>query len=207
MASRSDPRCAPCAKIFVISAPSGAGKTTLCKRLLDEGLRLADSISMTTRPPRPGERNGVDYKFTTRGRFLEMVRKGGFLEYEENFGFLYGTPKKFVDENLACGESVLLSIDVKGAMKVRRAYGKNAVLIFILPPSVKALKRRLVGRMSDSQDSIMTRLAVARKEMSYKTKYDYTIVNDKLDRAYRKLKEIVKTESGRGKLLCRTPSV
>lgn len=182
------------ARIFVVSAPSGAGKTTLCKRLLDEGLPLADSVSMTTRPPRPGERNGFDYHFVSRARFLKMVKTGDFLEYEENFGNFYGTPKKFVDDNLKRGTSVLLSIDVKGAMKIRRAYRKKAVLIFILPPSVAILKKRLLGRMSDSRESIAKRLAFARRELGYKDRYDHTVVNDKLDRAYRKLKKIVVSE-------------
>ena len=118
----------PRAKIFVVSAPSGAGKTTLCKKLLEDDLGLADSISMTTRPPRPGEKDGVDYKFVTRAQFLKIARSKGFLEHENNFGFLYGTPRKFVDEKLANGISVLLSIDVKGAMKVRRLYRKKPSL-------------------------------------------------------------------------------
>lgn len=205
MASRAIPKPASCARIFVVSAPSGAGKTTLCKRLLGEDFGLADSISMTTRPPRPGERNGVDYRFVTRGRFLKMVGSGGLLEHEENFGFLYGTPKKFVDSNLARGVSVLLSIDVKGAMKVRRYYGRKAVLIFIIPPSIRILKKRLLGRMSDSQKSIKTRLAVARKELAYKDKYDYTVINDKLESAYRKLKRIVASELERGEKTCSIP--
>lgn len=181
-------------KLFVVSAPSGAGKTTLCKRLLGEGLPLADSVSMTTRPPRPGERNGVDYNFVSKARFLKMARAGSFLEYEENFGNFYGTPRKFVEDNFKKGLSVLLSIDVKGAMKVRRSYRGKAVLIFILPPSVGVLKKRLLGRMSDSRESIAKRLAFAKKELGYKNRYDHTVVNDKLDRACRKLKKIIVSE-------------
>ncbi|MBP7055256.1 MAG: guanylate kinase [Candidatus Omnitrophica bacterium] len=194
----------PRAKIFVVSAPSGAGKTTLCKKLLEDDLGLADSISMTTRPPRPGEKDGVDYKFVTRAQFLKIARSKGFLEHENNFGFLYGTPRKFVDEKLANGISVLLSIDVKGAMKVRRLYRKRAVLIFILPPSMAALAKRLKGRMADSRESIKTRLAIAKKEMACKTAYDYRIINDKIDKAYRKLKNIVTSELERGSISCKT---
>ena len=182
------------AKVFVVSAPSGCGKTTLCDRLLADGFELANSISMTTRRPRPGEREGVDYLFVSRRRFLDMVKSNAFLEHEENFGNLYGTPAKFVKDNLSRGRSVLLSIDVKGAMKVRRAFPKNSVLIFILPPSIKALKTRLNLRKSETPAAMEKRLSLAKKEMAYKRRYDYRIVNDKLDDAYETLKEIVLKE-------------
>lgn len=181
-------------KLFVISAPSGCGKTTLCNKLLEERLGLVDSVSMTTRPPRAGEREGVDYNFVSRKRFEDMVKSGKFLEYEDNFGHLYGTPRKAVADNLKKGKNVLLSIDVKGAMKVRKVYGKKSVLVFILPPSLQALKARLQSRMSDAREAIATRLNTARKEMSYKKRYDYRVVNDKLAAAYRRLKKIVVAE-------------
>lgn len=181
-------------KLFVVSAPSGCGKTTLCNKLLSEDLGLANSISMTTRKPRPGEKNGVDYYFVSKERFLTMIREKGFLEYEDNFGSLYGTPKSFVDENLEKGKNVLLSIDVKGAMKVRRLYGKRSVLVFILPPSIDALKNRLHTRMSDAKSAISTRLNEARTELAYKDKYDYRIVNDSLEKAYERLKRIIAAE-------------
>ena len=181
-------------KIFVISAPSGCGKTTLCKKLLTDRLKLAGSISMTTRPPRRGERDKVDYLFVSKRYFQGMVRKRRFLEHENNFGHMYGTPKKPIEYNLKKGRPVLLSIDVKGAMKVKNAFPKNSVLIFILPPSVDALKKRLLSRMSDDQDTISTRLGLARKEMSYKDKYDYRIVNDSLDNAYKRLRKIIARE-------------
>ena len=181
-------------KLFIISAPSGAGKTTLCKRLLADGIRLADCVSMTTRAPRPGERDGVDYHFVTKARFRGMIARRAFLEYEENFGNFYGTPRAFVDRHLEQGEPVLLSIDVKGAMKVRRAYRRDAVLIFIMPPSIAALKKRLIGRMSDSHASIAKRLDLAKREMSYRSRYDHVVVNDNLEHAYRKLKKIVVRE-------------
>jgi len=181
-------------KVFVISAPSGCGKTTLCRKLLNDKLGLADSISMTTRPPRRGEKRGVDYLFVSKRYFQDMVRERKFLEYENNFGHLYGTPKKPIEYNLKKGRAVLLSIDVKGAMKVKKAFPKNSVLIFILPPSINALKKRLLSRMSDDQDTISTRLGLARKEMSYKDKYDFRIVNDRLDNAYKRLKKIIVSE-------------
>lgn len=184
----------PKAKVFVVSAPSGCGKTTLCDRLLNDGFGLANSISMTTRRPRPGERKGVDYLFVSKRRFLDIVERKGFLEHEENFGNLYGTPAEFVKANLAKGKSVLLSIDVKGAMKIRRAFPKNSVLIFILPPSIKTLKTRLDLRKSDSPEAVKRRLSLARKEMAYKRRYDYRIVNDKLENAYETLKKIVQKE-------------
>jgi len=183
------------ARIFVVSAPSGCGKTTLCDKLLASGLDLVNSISMTTRRPRPGERKGIDYRFVSRSRFLALVKKNAFLEHEENFGNLYGTPAEFVKARFAGGRSILLSIDVKGAMKIRRAFPKNSVLIFILPPSVKALKTRLDLRKSDSPEDVKRRLALAKREMALGRRYDYRIVNDKLDDAYRTLRKIVLKES------------
>ena len=183
------------AKLFVVSAPSGSGKTTLCNKLLKGGLFLRRSISMTTRPPRRSEKDGVDYHFVTEKYFREMIKTGGFLEYEENFGHLYGTPKEFIENNFKKGKSVLLSIDVKGAMKVRRQYPEESVLIFILPPSLKALGERLRLRKSEGRRAISTRLRLAKKEMSYKKRYDYVVVNDRLDAAYKKLKSIVVSQN------------
>jgi guanylate kinase len=186
------------AKLFIVSAPSGSGKTTLCRKLLGSGLGLVDSVSMTTRPPRPGEKDGDDYIFVTDAHFRREIKRRGFLEYEENFGYLYGTPKDFIEKNIRKGRSVLLNIDVKGAMKVARAYPAASKLIFILPPSIKELKRRLQMRKSDSAQVIAKRLAIARKEMSYKKKYDYRIVNDHIPEAYKKLEGIIKTEIEKG---------
>lgn len=181
-------------KIFVISAPSGCGKTTLCKKLLEDDLGLADSVSLTTRKPRAGEHKGVDYHFVSKKLFKDMIKKNEFLEHEENFGNFYGTPKKFIEKNIAAGKPVILSIDVKGAMKVKKAYPKESVLIFLLPPSTKALKKRLMSRKSDSPESISARLGLAKKEMLYKKRYDYSIVNDRLGTAYKKLKKIIVSE-------------
>jgi len=183
------------AKLFIVSAPSGSGKTTLCRKLLKSGLGLADSVSMTTRPPRPGEKDGVDYIFVSGPRFRREIKKSGFLEYEENFGHLYGTPRAFIEKNIRKGVNVLLSIDVKGAMKVARAHPAASILIFILPPSVKELKKRLHLRKADSAQVIARRLAIAKKEMVYKKKYDYRIVNDRIPEAYKKLKGIIEKET------------
>jgi len=181
-------------RLFVISAPSGSGKTTLCNKLLDDSLDLANSVSMTTRKPRPGEAEGIDYHFISRSKFQKMIEAEEFLEYEENFGELYGTPKKFIERNLQKGRSVLLSIDVKGAMKVKRYYPGNSVLIFILPPSVRALKKRLFSRKSEDKHAITRRVGLAKKELAYKNKYDHRIVNDRLANAYKKLKNIILRE-------------
>lgn len=181
-------------KLFIISAPSGSGKTTLCRKLLADNLGLVHSVSATTRPPRPGERDTLDYHFISRKEFDEMIRKDEFLEHEDNFGESYGTPRKFIEDSLREGRSVLLSIDVKGAMKVRAAYPKESVLIFILPPSLAALKKRLQARSSDGAETIATRLKLARKELSYRGRYDYHIINDKLTSAYRRLKNIITAE-------------
>ncbi len=184
------------AKLFVISAPSGSGKTTLCNKLLKDNLGLAQSVSMTTRPPRRGEKDGADYRFVSEKYFRNAIDKKGFLEYEENFGYLYGTPKKFIEDRLKKGLNVLLSIDVKGAMKVKKEYPGKSILIFILPPSIDALKKRLHLRKSDDKKAIRTRLKIAEKELAYKDKYDYVVVNDRLDAAYKKLREIVLSEIG-----------
>ena len=181
-------------KVFVISAPSGCGKTTLCNRLLADGLGLENSVSMTTRPPRPGEKNGFDYRFVSEKRFKDIIRKRGFLEYEENFDHLYGTPRRFVENSLKKGKPVLLSIDVKGAMKIRKAYPAASVLVFLLPPSLAALRKRLKARRSDSFDVIRRRLGLAKKELAYKNRYDHRIVNDDLEKAYRRLKRVVVAE-------------
>src|SRR3989338_1190736 len=182
-------------RLFIISAPSGSGKTTLCKRLLEDNLGLVPSISATTRSPRPGETDGIDYHFITKGDFERMAAGKEFLEYEENFGNLYGTPKRFIEDSLEKGRSILLSIDVKGAMKVKRAYPKESVMIFILPPSLKALRQRLKRRQADGAKTISDRSKLAKNEMARKERYDYRIVNDRLTSAYKKLKAIIIKET------------
>ena len=179
-------------RIFVLSAPSGCGKTTLLKKLLnDKDLNLIHSISMTSRPPREDEKNGVDYFFVSEKAFREKIKKGEFLEWEEIFGNLYGTPREFVERSLACGKNIIFSIDVKGAMSIRGAYPKDSTLVFILPPSLEELEERLKKRRTDESYVISNRLKIAKDEMSYKNRYDYSVVNDNLANAYDKLKEII----------------
>ena len=182
-------------RLFIISAPSGSGKTTLCKRLLKDNSSLVPSISATTRSPRPGETDGIDYHFISKGDFERMAAGKEFLEYEENFGNLYGTPKRFIEDSLEKGRPILLSIDVKGAMKVKRAYPKESVMIFILPPSLKALRQRLKRRQAAGAKTISDRSKPAKNEMARKERYDYQIVNDRLTSAYKKLKAIIIKET------------
>lgn len=180
----------------MISAPSGCGKTTLLRKLLeDKGLAFFRSISMTSRPPREDEREGADYYFLSEDDFRTRVKEGAFLEWEENFGNLYGTPKRPIEEALKKGEDVLLSIDVKGAMNIRRAYAAETVLIFILPPSLETLEERLKKRKTDDSYVISNRLGIAREELAYKDKYDYRIVNDNLSHAYETLKKIIRSHA------------
>lgn len=181
------------AVLFIVSAPSGSGKTTLCSKVIDSLNGLSRSISMTTRPPRSGERDGVDYIFIEKEEFLRRKKKGEFIEWAEVFGEYYGTPKKYVKHILAKGQDVLLSIDVQGAMKIKRQK-LRAVYIFIMPPSMVMLKERLAGRSSDSKKEIRKRLKVARKELSYLPRYDYAVVNDVLQSALENLRSIIIAE-------------
>ena len=182
------------ARIFIISAPSGCGKTTLCKRLFGAALGLARSISMTTRPKRKGEVEGRDYHFVSKKNFQKWVRQNKFLEWTKTYGWYYGTPKKSVAKLLKSGGDILLSIDVKGAINVKRLYPDRSVLIFILPPSIKALKERLKKRNADDKKEINKRLKIVKREMSYVYRYDYNIVNDNINNAAGKLKAIITAE-------------
>jgi len=178
-------------RVFVISAPSGAGKTTVCEALLAGIKNLKRSVSVTTRAPRPNEKNARDYFYTDAKKFRQSIKKGEFLEWEENFGCLYGTPGKFVSETVKSGRDILLSIDVKGAMQVKKALPAS-VLIFLKPPSMKELARRLRGRNTDRPKEINARLRRAKNEMKYADKYDYVIVNDRLEHAVKAIISIIK---------------
>lgn len=177
-------------ELFIISAPSGAGKTTLVKRLVGSMPDLVFSVSHTTRPCRPGEVDGVDYHFVDRASFEEMARTGQFLEYAEVFGNLYGTARSAVAEQMAAGKSVLLDIDWQGARKVREAMPR-ARSIFILPPSRRELERRLRERGQDSEEVIARRMRDAAAEMSHHGEYDFIVVNDDLESALADLGAIV----------------
>jgi len=179
--------------LFIISAPSGSGKTTLCNRLVDSVRVLNRSISMTTRSPRVGEQDGMDYIFIEKSEFLKRKKRNEFLEWAKVFEEYYGTPKKYIKYILAKGQDVLLSIDVQGAMKIKKLRMRS-VYIFIQPPSAMMLKKRLVNRSSDSKKEIAKRLRVAKKELSHISKYDYVIVNDVLESALENLRSIIIAE-------------
>ena len=168
-------------RLFVMTGASGVGKGTVRAKVL-ERTRLFYSISMTTRPPRPGEVDGVDYYFVDRPTFEALVREDGFLEYAEYVGHLYGTPRAPVERALSRGGDVLLEIEVQGALQVKRAV-PEAVLIFLLPPSLSELKRRLVYRGKDSPEKIQKRLEQAEWEIRNAHLFDYVVVNDVLEEA------------------------
>ncbi len=181
-------------KIFIISAPSGSGKTTLCEQLLSLKLKgLTRSVSATTRTPRAGEKKNKDYFFISPQEFENRRKKEAFLEWARVLDNFYGTPRRFVEKELGEGKDVILSIDVQGAMQVKKSC-PAAVLIFILPPSFENLKIRLKRRSTESSREIHKRLNLARQEVSYLPKYDYVVVNDTVGKATEKLKAIIIAE-------------
>ena len=182
--------------LFIVSAPSGAGKTTLVERLVEQTPNLKMSRSYTSRQARQGEADGVDYNFVTRERFEAMVAVGEFLEWADVFGNLYGTSATDTDRLLESGHDVVLVIDVQGARKVRRR-GVETTAVFVMPPSFLVLEQRLRGRSKDSEDVIRQRLAVARDEVSSYAEYDFIVVNDELTAAVDKLRSIVVAERAR----------
>lgn len=179
--------------LYVIAAPSGAGKTSLVNALLEENLGLQVSVSHTTRPKRSNETEGLSYHFTTEAEFQRMVAEGAFLEHAEVFGHYYGTSSAWVEEQLASGKDVLLEIDWQGAEQIRRVF-PDCVDIFILPPSRAVLRERLEGRGQDAAEVIEGRLAKAREEMSYYASFRYLVVNDDFDRALQGLSSVVVAE-------------
>lgn len=180
----------PRGTIFVISAPSGAGKTTLCKRLLQDDRAIDFSVSCTTRPPRAGEKEGVDYHFIDRAEFERTRDRGEFVEWATVGGHLYGTSASAVQEAAMRGRDILLDLDTQGALSIRRLI-PGAVLVFILPPGRAALKERLERRGTDGPDEVARRLALARGEVEKSPAYDYVIINDDLETAYLHLRSVV----------------
>jgi guanylate kinase len=176
--------------VFVVSAPSGAGKSTLVQRLVASVPDLRFSISFTTRKPRPGEVDGRDYFFVDDARFDAMVREGGFVEWVQVYGQRYGTGRAWLEGQLASGVDILLDIETTGALNLRRAI-PDAQMIFILPPSAAALEQRLRGRGKDSDEQVAIRLKHARHELELYHAYDYLVVNDDLETAYRTFESIV----------------
>ena len=178
--------------LYVLSAPSGCGKGTVLAELFKRNSDIYYSISATTRAPREGEADGVNYFFVTTEKFEELIRSGGMLEYAEFCGNYYGTPKKKIEEKLCMGKDVILEIETAGAMKVKAAC-PEAVLIFMLPPSVETLKHRLIKRGTDSQSVIQKRVEQAEREIGMAKEYDYVFVNDDLDAAVDDLELIMKS--------------
>ena len=182
--------------LFIVSAPSGAGKTTLVERLVEQSPRLKMSRSYTSRAAREGETDGVDYNFVSRPHFEAMIAAGQFLEWADVFGNLYGTCAEDTDRMLAAGDDVVLVIDVQGARKVRQR-GIETTAIFVMPPSFDVLEQRLRGRSKDSEADIQRRLRVARDEVASFVEYDYVVVNDELTAAVDRLRGIVIAERAR----------
>jgi guanylate kinase len=189
---------APRGQLFIVSAPSGTGKTTVVERLVQclPGLRM--SRSYTSRPARIGEQDGVDYNFITRQQFETMVREGRFLEWADVFGNYYGTAAADTDALLARGEDVVLVIDVQGARQVR-SRGIETIGIFVLPPSAAVLEQRLRGRSKDSEEQIRRRLEVASAEVDEYAQYEYVVINDDIETAVGRLQAIVGAERARVK--------
>lgn len=184
--------------LFVISAPSGTGKTTILKKVMAEISGLMFSVSHTTRQPRAGEQNGVDYHFVSREQFESAIGKGHFIEYAHVHDNLYGTSRQSIEEQLKQGIDVILDIDTQGADIIRQADTLEAVDVFIAPPSVEELERRLRGRGTEREEEIITRLGNARQELEQGGKYQYLIVNGNLDEAADMLKAVVLADRARG---------
>jgi len=182
--------------LFIVSAPSGAGKTTIVERLVEQAPNLRMSRSYTSRHARPGEADGVDYNFVSRERFEAMIAAGDFLEWADVFGNLYGTSAVDTQRILEAGHDVVLVIDVQGALQVR-GHGIKTTTVFVMPPSFEVLEQRLRGRSKDSEEAIRRRLDVARQEVAAFVEYDFVVVNDELTSAVDRLRSIVIAERSR----------
>lgn len=189
--------------LVVISGPSGVGKSTVVTRLLKISPKLKFSISMSTRPPRPTEQHGKDYTFVTNEEFAQKIKQNEFLEWAQVHGSYYGTPKKFVKEQLDKGNTVILEVDVQGAAHIKEVVGKgairssNVVFIFLIPPSVDILAFRLKRRKTEDKEKVNWRLRAAIAELQVMEKYDYIVVNDKVESAAAKINAIIKVERER----------
>jgi guanylate kinase len=180
--------------MFVLSSPSGAGKTTIAHRLLEDDLEIAMSISVTTRPMRPGENDGLDYRFTDRPAFEAMVEAGEFLEWAEVFGNLYGTPKAQIKAGLKEGQDFLFDIDWQGTQQLYQRMETDVVRVFLLPPSIGELEQRLRARSTDSDAVIRDRMARSRAEISHWDGYDYVVVNDDMNACFEQVRGILDAE-------------
>lgn len=183
--------------LIVISGPSGAGKGTICKKILKKNKNLCMSISMTTRQPRGREKDGKEYYFVSKEEFEEKIKENKFLEYATvHNDQYYGTPKENVESMINDGKDVILEIDIQGAQKIKETF-KESIFIFIMPPSMKILRDRLVKRKTESKDKIVERFKTAYKEMNEKSKYNYVVVNDELKLAVEKTLAIILSEKCR----------
>ena len=176
-------------KLIVVSGPAGVGKGTIVKTVVKNRDDVVESVSCTTRAPRPGETHGKEYYFLSKEEFLRRIDEQDFLEYDEHFGNYYGTPKTFVREQLQ-NKNVVLEIDVVGALNAKKAF-PDSVLVMIAPPSLEELKRRLIGRGTETEEQIAGRLSRIEYELAQKDKYDYVIVNDVLETAIAELERII----------------
>lgn len=179
--------------MIIIVAPSGSGKTTIAKKLLGDFPEVRFSVSGTTREPREGEKNGIDYFFLSDHEFDEKVENEGFLEWETYSGNRYGTLRCEVDKLMEKGYFPLLDLEVKGALNVKDLYGADCVSIFIQPPSVAELKRRLISRGTETDESLAIRLKRAEQDIPYAHRFDYVVINDNLETAYKQVKTIIKS--------------
>lgn len=180
-------------KLIIFSAPSGSGKSTIINHLLQQDLNLAFSISATSRPPRGTERDGVEYFFLTPDEFRERIARGEFLEYEEVYpGRFYGTLKSQVEKQLAAGQNVVFDVDVVGGCNIKKYYGERALSVFIQPPSLEELRRRLVGRGTDAPEVIEDRVAKAEYELGFAPQFDVVVVNDNLEEAQQRAYDVIR---------------
>ena len=180
-------------KTFIICGPSGVGKGTVVSRLLAQDPTLYFSVSATTRPPRPGEEDGIHYHFLSQEQFQHWIREDAFLEYAEFVGNYYGTPKKYVDEAMAAGRDVILDIEIQGADQVHRKR-PDAVRIYVAPPSWEALERRLIGRGTEDMERVRRRLERGKQEFAAAREFDYFVINDTVDRAVEEIHAILCAE-------------
>jgi guanylate kinase len=183
--------------LLVLSSPSGAGKTTISRKLFEQDGKLAMSVSVTTRPKRPGEIDGTHYHFVQRARFDEMVAHSELLEHATVFGNSYGTPRAPVMQALAKGQDIISDVDWQGTQQLKQNVGADVVAVFVLPPTIEALKERLQSRAQDSADVVQERMAKSSDEMSHWAEYDYVIVNDDLDASVRQVRAILDAERKR----------